>query len=207
MSYTEKDTPATNVLTITRPSPSHQYAGVIPSVEDADSTHSLTPTHTLHNEKSFDREQSPFSPFYNPTPTRHSLEKAKSDSTRNINVIPTPYDTDIEAQSLAPQRTTNTTTGKISLLKSKSRGDLECQRWPGQAELKKKRKAMRKARGEDLMCCGFMAGMDTGKKTCMKWLIIIVIIGAVIGVSVGVTKAVGGGVFKSSGNPSAPLVA
>jgi hypothetical protein len=165
----------------------------------------LTPTHTVHNEKSFDREQSPFSPFYNPSPSRHSLEKAKSESTRNINVISTPYDTDIEAQSLAPQKTTNTCNGKISLLKSKSRGDLECQMWPGQTELKKKKKAMRKARGEDLMCCGCLSGMDQKKKICIKVLIILIVIGAVIGVSVGVTKAVGGGVFRSNGNPSAPL--
>lgn len=205
MSYMEKEIPVANVLTISCPSPSRSPSGVLPSVEDVDSTHSLTPTHTMRNEKSFDREQSPFSPFYNPTPTRHSLEKAKSESTRNINIISTPYDTDIESQSLAPQKTTNTCNGKISLLKSKSRGDLECQMWPGQSELKKKKKDMRKARGNDLMCCGCLAGMDQKKKIYMKVVIILVVIGTVIGVSVGVTKAVGGGVFRSNHNPSAPL--
>lgn len=207
MASTDNQTASANVLTITRPTPSRQVSsnGALPSIEDVESTHSLTPTHTTQNEK-FDREESPFSPFYNPSPTRHSLDKAKSESTRNINIITTPYDTDIEAQSLAPQKTTNTCGGKISLLKSKSRGDLECQMWPGHSELKKKKKAMRKARGEDLICCGCMAGLDNKTKIWIKLLIILVIIGAVIGVSVGMTKAVGGGVFKSSHNPSAPLV-
>ena len=77
--------------------------------------------------------------------------------------------------------------------------------WPGQSELKKKKKDMRKARGNDLMCCGCLAGMDQKKKIYMKVVIILVVIGTVIGVSVGVTKAVGGGVFRSNHNPSAPL--
>jgi hypothetical protein len=80
----EKSAIETNVLTITRPSPARQQSNlsvdILSTIEDIDSTHSLTPIQTAAtNEKSLDRETSPFSPFYNPTPTRLSLEARKSD--------------------------------------------------------------------------------------------------------------------------------
>jgi hypothetical protein len=152
-----------------------------------------------------ERDSSPFSPFYDPPPSRYSLEKAKSESRQHINVIGSPYDTDIEAQSLAPQKTTNTCGGKMSLLKSKSRGDLECAMWPGQKEMQQKKKEMRKARGQHLMCCGSLAAMNKKSKIWIKILIALFIIGAVVGISVGVSKAVGGGVWKNKHDSNAPL--
>lgn len=203
----QKTAPAANVLTIVRPTHSRTSSNnaVLPTTEDHHSTHSLSPTTTSRNEKSLERQISPFSPFYDPDVPRHSSDKIKSESTRNINVLATPYDTDIEAQSLAPQKTTNTCGGKMSLLKSKSRGDLECQMWPGQSQLKQKKKAMRKARGEDLICCGCMTGLNKRTKIWVKALIALLIVGVVIGVGVGVTKAVGGGVWKSKNQQNAPI--
>jgi len=191
----------TNILTITRPSnsrqPSNQSIEILSTIEDVDSTHSLSPTRTSHNEKSLERESSPFSPFYNPAPTRYSLEAQKSESKQNINVINSPYDTDVEA--LTPQATKN-----ACLLKSKS-GNPECAVWPGQNAMRKKKKAMRKERNKH-NGCGCMAGLNKRTKTWVNVLIALVLIGTAIGVGVGVSKAVGGGVWKGLKSSNAPII-
>jgi hypothetical protein len=205
----EKPAPSANVLTITRPtatrSASNQSIEVLSTIEDVDSTHSLSPTHSSRNEKSLERETSPFSPFYNPAPTRYSLEKNKSESKQNINVInSSSYDTDVEA-CLTPQKTDATCGGKVSLLKSKSRGDMECTVWPGQNALKQKKKAMRRERGKHLMCCGWMAGLNKKTKIWVKVLIALVVVGIAVGVGVGVSRAVGGGVWKNQDAANSPI--
>lgn len=191
--------PPANVLTITRPAnsrqPSNQSIEVLSTIEDVDSTHSLSPTRS-HNEKSHERETSPFSPFYNPAPTRYSLEAQKSESKQNINVINAAYDTDVEA--LTPHTTKN-----LGLFKSKS-GNPECTVWPGQDAMKKKKKAMRRERNKHTVC-GCMAGLDKRTKIWIKVLIALLVIGTAVGVGVGVSKAVGGGVWKSSNNSNAPI--
>lgn len=47
--------------------------------------------------------------------------------------------------------------------------------------------------------------MSKKQKFWVKVLIAIVIIGAITGLGVGITKAVGGGVFRTSSNSSAPI--
>jgi hypothetical protein len=198
----EKTGVPTNVLTINRPTAARQASNqsieVLSTIEDVDSTHSLSPTHSTRNEKSLERETSPFSPFYNPAPTRYSLEAQKSESKQNI----TTYDTDVEA-CLTPQKT-EATCGRASLLKNKSRSDMDCTVWPGQKALKQKKKAMRKQKGKHLMCCGWMAGLDRKTKIWVKVLIALLVIGAAVGVGVGISRAVGGGVWKK-GNANAPI--
>lgn len=193
--------PITNVLTITRPTnvrqASNQSIEVLSTIEDVDSTHSLSPTHTSHNEKSLERETSPLSPFYNPAPTRYSLEAQKSESKQNINVIHANYDTDIEA--LTPAQTTS----HAGIFKSKS-GNPECTVWPGQQAMKMKKKAMRREKSKH-MVCGCMAGLDKRTKTWIKVLIALIVVGTAVGVGVGVSKAVGGGVWKSQNNVNAPI--
>lgn len=197
----EKSTaaPGTNVLTINRPAaapqPSSQAMEVLSTIEDVDSTHSLSPTQTTRNEKSLERETSPFSPFYNPTPTRYSLEAQKSESKQNINVINTPYDTDVEALTL---RQSNN-----GIFKSKS-GNPECTVWPGQKAMKMKKKAMRKQKAKN-MVCGCMAGLDKKTKVWIKALIALVVVGLAVGVGVGVSRAVGGGVWTSNTNANSPI--
>ena len=195
----------TNILTITRPSPSSRKTStagveVLSTIEDIDSTHSISPTAASFNEKA--RENHAFSPFYNPAPTRLSLEAQKSESKLNINVLPsTPnYDTDLEA-CLTPQKTT--TSGKLGLLKSKTRVE-ECTVWPGQKMMKMKKKEMRKAKAKYVLCpC--MAGLGKNTRIWIKVIIALVIIGGAIGVGVGVSKAVGGGVWKNNNNSNAPI--
>lgn len=203
----EKSAPASkNILTITRPvptrQPSNQSMGILSTIEDVESTHSLTPTHTRHNEKSLDRETSPFSPFYNPTPTRYSLEAQKSESKQNINVIQSsPYDTDLEA-CLSPQLTTKS--GNMGLLKTRT-GNVECAVWPGQKALKQKKKAERRERGTFMMCGGCMAGLSNRARLFVKVAVVLLVIGTAIGVGLGVSKAVGGGIWKSSTNANSPI--
>jgi hypothetical protein len=85
-SIEEKTDGITNVLTITRPTPAltrqHQ---ILSTIEDIDSTHSMTPPQSPsgHNEKTL--EISPYSTFDNDTPAHAALT---SESKQNINVIP-----------------------------------------------------------------------------------------------------------------------
>jgi hypothetical protein len=201
----EKSEPATNVLTITRPAASRQPSSqvdVLSTIEDIDSTHSLTPTHTSQNEKSLDRETSPFSPFYNPNPTRYSLEAQKSESKQNINIISAAYDTDVET-GLTPERT-RASCSKAGLLKTKSGKDMDCTVWPGQKQMKMKKKEMRRQQAKHGVC-GCMAGLDRKTKIWIKVLIALLVVGAAIGVGLGISKAVGGGIWKSNSKSNAPI--
>jgi len=205
----EKSMIDTNVLTITRPSasrqPSNLSVDILSTIEDIDSTHSLSPiqTTTITNEKSHERESSPFSPFYNPTPTRLSLEARKSESKQNIEVIQSnAYDTDLEA-CLTPQKTA-TSGGNVGLLKKKRPVEQECTVWPGQKAMKRKKKAMRIQRGKGAFC-GCMAGWNKKTKTWVKILMLLLVVGLAIGVGVGVSRAVGGGVWKNQQNSNSPI--
>lgn len=202
----EKPELATNVLTITRPATTRQPSSqvdVLSTIEDIDSTHSLTPIHTQSlNEKPLDRETSPFSPFYNANPTRHSLEAQKSESKQNINVVSSAYDTDVEA-FLTPQKT-QASCSKAGLLKTKSGKDMDSTVWPGRKAMKMKKKEMRKQRAKHGVC-GCMAGLDKKTKIWVKVLIALLVVGAAIGVGLGISKAVGGGIWKSNSNSNAPI--
>ena len=105
------------------------------------------------------------------------------------------YDTDVEA--LTPHQSKN------GIFKSKS-GNPECTVWPGQNAMKMKKKAMRRERSKN-MICGCMAGLDKRTRIWIKVLIALLVIGTAVGVGVGVSRAVGGGVWKSSTNANAPI--
>ena len=197
----------TNVLTITRPAATRQHSSqqvdILTTIEDNESSHTLTPTHTnTHDEKATDRETSPFSPFYNPNPTRYSLEAQKSESKQNINVIQSAYDTDVEA-CLTPQKT-QASCSKAGLLKTKGGHNVDCTVWPGQRAMKMKQKAMRRERRRHGVC-GCMAGMDKKTRTWIKALIILVVVGAAIGLGIGISRAVGGGIWENKSNSNAPI--
>jgi len=194
-----------NVLTITRPSPSRQSSSqgvnIVTIVEDNESTNSLTPTQT-QNEKHLERGNSAFSPFYSPSPTRVSLEAHKSESKQNINVIPSAYDTDVEACLTSQNTQASGRTG--GLLKTKKSKDMDCTVWPGQKAMKQKKKAMRREQGK-YGVCGCMAGMDKKTKIWIKILIALLVVGAAVGVGVGISRAVGGGVWKNKQNSNTPI--
>ena len=189
----------TNVLTITRPSNARQNSSqsveILSTIEDVNSTHSLSPTRTAHNEKSLEGENSLLTPIYNPAPTRSSFEAQKSESKQHINVINSAYDTDVEA--LTPYAT------KTGLFKSKS-GNPECTVWPGQNAMKMKKKAMRRERNKHNLC-GCLSGLDKRTRIWIRVLIALLVVGTAVGVGVGVSKAVGGGIWKSGNNSNAPL--
>lgn len=47
--------------------------------------------------------------------------------------------------------------------------------------------------------------MSKKQKIWIKVLVAVVVIGAITGLGIGITKAVGGGVFRTSSNSSAPI--
>ncbi|PQE34006.1 hypothetical protein CJF32_00002888 [Rutstroemia sp. NJR-2017a WRK4] len=189
----------TNILTITRPTPSRQPSSqsILSTIEDVSisSTHTLSPTatHTAADEKM--STPASVSPFYNPSPTRYSLEASKSSSKQHIAI--SSYETDVEA-CLTPQQTTlGVSTNTLSK---------ECTVWPGQKQMKRKKKAMKFERGRQGVC-GCMAGLDRKTKIWVKVLMALLVIGLAVGVGVGISKAVGGGIWKSdkSTNTALPI--
>ena len=64
---------------------------------------------------------------------------------------------------------------------------------------------MRKARGEDLICCGCMTALNKKTKLWVKILIALVVVGIAVGVGVGVSRAVGGGVWKDKEQSNVPI--
>lgn len=187
----------TNVLTISRPTPAlarqHQ---ILSTIEDIDSTHSMSPPQSPsgHNEKTL--EISPYSTFDNDTRARAALT---SESKQNINVIHhSPYDTDIEA--LTPQRT-QCSQSKTGLLKSKCKTNIADSAWPTPQELKQRKKALKK---QDMKCCGFWVNMQKRYKALVFIAIALTIIGLGAGLGVGLSRKVGGGVYLH-GNPNAPI--
>jgi hypothetical protein len=182
MSLNEKESDVAGI-TIYRPQPTPtkiNHSNILPTIEDADSIHSITQTLTPAATRSHDdREASPLSPFYTHPTTRYSLEGQKSESKLNINV----YDSDIEA--CLPDSHTNglqsTTTTKTSK---------ECTVWPGQRALLEKKKAAKRQNG-----CNPMRNLDKRTKLWVKICIAILVVGIAVGVGIGVSKAVGGGVW------------
>jgi hypothetical protein len=182
MSLNEKESNVAG-LSINRPQPTPtktNHSNVLPTIEDAESVHSITPTLTPAVTRSHDdREASPLSPFYSHPTTRYSLEGQKSESKLNINA----YDSDIEAcltdsNANVLQSTTTTKTNK------------ECTVWPGQRALMEKKKAAMRQKS-----CNPMRNLDKRTKLWAKICIAILFVGIAVGVGIGVSKAVGGGVW------------
>lgn len=175
----EKAAPNTNVLTITRPNPSRQASGtgiaVMSTIEDIDSTHSMSPPPSARHEKSMDHEN----PFYNPT---------RGESKQNFNVNHSSFD--LEAQGLTPQKTE--CSGKSGLLMKKSRCDPA---WPDRQELKQRKEAAKRERA----CCQMWAGMSKTKRGIITTVVVLLFLGAAIGIGLGVSKRVGGGAVTKQG--------
>jgi hypothetical protein len=185
MSLNEKPSDVAGI-TINRPQTTPtkiNRSNILPTIEDADSIRSMTPTLTPAATRTHDdRESSPLSPFYNHSTTSYSREGQKSESKLNVNV----YDSDIEAclsesntNALKPITTTKTNT--------------ECTVWPGQRALMEKKRAARRQKG-----CNPMRNLDKRTKLWVKICIAILIVGSAVGVGIGVSKAVGGGVWGSN---------
>jgi hypothetical protein len=172
-----------NVLTITRPSParqvSNQSINVMSTIEDIDSTHSMTPPTTARNEK-FPNAAS--SPYYPQTPA--------SESKQNIN----PFDQDIEAQTLTQQKT-EASQSKTGLLKKKCTTTVD-PAWPGRDQLKMRKKQLKREKA----CCGSWVAMSSRKKTMVKVLIFLVVVALATGLGIGISRALNTGVWTKSGS-------
>jgi hypothetical protein len=156
---------------------------MLPTIEDVDSTHSLTPTLTPSARRSNDeRETSPFSPFYSHPTTRRSLEAQKSESKQSINV----YESDLEA-GLSDSKT------NVLHTRTTSRSAKDCTVWPGQRALREQKRAARQQNG-----CNPMRNLSKKTRIWVKIVFGLLIIGLAVGIGVGISKAVGGSVWRSS---------
>jgi len=176
-----------NVLTITRPSParqvSNQSINVMSTIEDIDSTHSMTPPPTAHNEK-FPNATS--SPYYN-------LRTPASESKQNINAVH-PFDQDLEAQILTQQKT-EASQSKTGLLKKKCTTTVD-PAWPGRDQLKMRKKQLKREKA----CCGWWVAMSSRKKTMVKVLVFLVVVALATGLGIGISRALNTGVWTKSGS-------
>ena len=131
----------------------------------------------------------PFSPFYSHPTTRTSLEQKKSESKVRFQI----YEHDLENGSRV------TTYTQPEPLQRRPTDDAV---WPS-SNVRKQHELMVKSKGHNLY--NPFQRMSKRQKVWVKVLIAILVIGAITGLGVGITKAVGGGVFRTSSNTSAPI--
>ena len=185
----EKAGANTNVLTITRPSPSRQVSNqsihVLSTIEDIDSTHSMSPPATAHNEKfPHDVTSSPYTDYHS-----HA-----SESKQNITVGHSSFDNDLEAQTLTQQKT-DVSQSKTGLLKKKCTTTVDPV-WPGRDQLKMRKKQMKREKA----CCGSWAALSRKKKTMIKVLIFLVVVALATGLGLGISRALHTGAWTKSGS-------
>lgn len=171
------------------PNPSHSHS--LTKIESSSNSTLYLPSE--HDPASRDdyppSSDHPFSPFYSHPATRTSLEQKKSESKVRFQL----YEHDLEAGSRATQFTPN---------ESAQHGHPDDQVWPSD-KVRKQQEAM--VRSKKHGSYSPFKRMNKKQKFWVKVLIAVVIVGAITGLGVGITKAVGGGVFRTSSNSSAPI--
>jgi len=176
-----------NGLTLTRPSPARQQQHlVLSTIQDVDSTHSLTPPPSATNEKS--NLESLNSPYQ-----YHSHNEARSDSKMNVNVVHSSFENDLEAQALTQEKT-QASQSKSNLLKNKTKSCVD-PAWPGRNHLKMQRKMAKRERA----CCRPWASLSKKTKGIISGVIFIVILGIALGVGFGISSRVGGTITTGNG--------
>lgn len=133
----------------------------------------------------------PFSAFYSHPTTRTSLEQARSQSKIHLAV----YQHDLESGS----RITQTEILPESPAHHHKEDDKV---WPCAEQLRKKQEEarLRKSRG-----CSPFRRLSKRQKIVVHIIIALFLIGAITGLGVGISKAVGGGVFRTTNNTNAPI--
>lgn len=131
----------------------------------------------------------PFSPFYSHPITRTSLEQKKSESKVRFAL----YEHDLEAGSRLTQ-TTQTEPAQHC--------HTDDAVWPSE-KVRKQQQAM--VTSKEHSSYSPFKRLSKKQKFWVQVLIAIVIVGAITGLGIGITKAVGGGVFRTSSNSSAPI--
>ena len=186
MSYNEKHLVGAQVVPLespTNPSPtltkteSISNSTLYPSSEYDASSRDDYPPSSNH----------PFSPFYSHPTTRTSLEQKKSESKVRFQI----YEHDLEAGSRATQFT------QPEQVRYYHTDDAV---WPS-SKVRKQQEVM--VTSKEHNSYSPFKRMSKKQKFWIKVLFAVVIVGAITGLGVGITKAVGGGVFRTSNNSNA----
>ncbi|CAD6565331.1 MAG: hypothetical protein ASARMPREDX12_005774 [Alectoria sarmentosa] len=190
MSYNEKNIVGAQVVHL-EPPPKPSYNSTLTKVESI-SNSTLYPSSEYDAGSRDDYPPSadhPFSPFYSHPTTRTSLEQKKSESKVRFQI----YEHDLEAGSRVTQFTQP---------EPAQYGHTDDAVWPS-SKVRKEHEAMMKSKRHNTYSP--FKRMSKKQKFWVQLIIAIVIIGAITGLGVGITKAVGGGVFRTSNDSSAPI--
>lgn len=155
----------------------------LPTIDDVDSARTLTPTTTCETPRE-ELGSHPFSAFYCHPTTRYSFEVQKSESKPIINVM----SVDLEACR-----------GVKSLELDQQRKD--CTVWPGKQTKRSSLKRCRQKRGP----VARFKSLSPNVRLLIKVLLVLVVLALAIGLGLGISKAVGGGVYKSSTQTNARI--
>ncbi|KAH0559260.1 hypothetical protein GP486_004223 [Trichoglossum hirsutum] len=156
--------------------------GVLPTIDDVDSTKTLTPT-TSCLEKSDSNDPCASSPFYCHPTTRYSFEVQKSE----MKPIVSTEEIDLECG-----------VGKTSV-ECHNGPRKDCSVWPGKHTLMARKKQAKK-RG----VCNPMGSLTGRQKIFVKILIVLLIVAAAFGIGIGISRAVGAGMWKNT-NEQRPI--
>ncbi|KAE8452473.1 hypothetical protein EG329_000375 [Mollisiaceae sp. DMI_Dod_QoI] len=180
-----------NVLTITRPSPARQQQGlVLSTIQDVDSTHSLSPPPSaIHEKNNLDSLNSPY---------QYSTNEARSDSKMNVNVVHSSFENDLEAQGLTQEKT-QASQSKSNLINNKTKSCID-PAWPGRNHLKMQKKMAKR----DRACCRPWASLSKKTKGIISGVVFLVILGIALGVGFGISSRVGGTITTGNG-PNKPI--
>jgi hypothetical protein len=177
----------TSILTITRPTTERPSSrSNLYSIEDVDSTHTLSSATTLTSGELPPSRSCPLSPFYVHPITRNSIAVMASEYMTSH-----PDETDLEALTAKP---------KIAASCNKTTTNTHCTVWPDQKAWKDKEEVKRKTRN-----CQICSRYGRPTQIAFRICIGLVILGLVLGVGLGVSKAVGGGVWKDRENPQSAV--
>lgn len=136
--------------------------------------------------------RNPYSAFYSHPRTRTSFAQAKSESKINVEL----YSHDLESGS----RITHASMADAAGLEPPVHAHKDDKVWPCSKTREKTLLARQRAKG-----CSPFSRLSKKQTFGVQVLIALVVIGAITGLAVGISKAVGGGVFKSSSNSNAPI--
>lgn len=191
MSYNEKQTVGAEVVHLEPPSKPCYFNQTLTKTESI-SNSTLYPSSEYDATSRDDYPPSsdhPFSPFYSHPTTRTSLEQKKSESKVRFQI----YEHDLEAGSRVTQFTQP---------EAAQHCPTDDAVWPS-SKVRKQHEAL--VRSKEHNSYSPFRRMSKKQKFWVQVLIAIVIVGAITGLGVGITKAVGGGVFRTSSDSSAPI--
>ncbi|KAI9865910.1 MAG: hypothetical protein M1813_001877 [Trichoglossum hirsutum] len=157
--------------------------GMLPTIDDVDSTQTLTPT-TSNLERKDSNDPCASSPFYCHPTTRYSFDVQKSEmkpivSTEEIDLEYGVGKTSVECHN-GPRK--------------------DCSVWPGKHTLMARKRQAKKKGG----MCNPMRCLTKQQKLFAKILIALLVVAAAVGIGVGISRAVGAGVWKNN-NEQRPI--